>query len=104
MDEVGAIVLDEVMANSWPAPLVEVLDRWQLRFGHGLDRRTNSAWAIGTPSYGLSAAVEIVEDFYGRRAMPVEFRTGGSTPPALFELLAERGYDERPRHPLVCVA
>jgi len=99
-----AILLDEVLANAWPAPLTEVVDRWQLRFGQGLDRRTNTAWAIGEPDCGLEAAVEITEDFYGRREMDVEIRTGGSTPPALFELLAARGYDERPRHPLVCVA
>jgi N-acetylglutamate synthase len=87
--------LDEVIAAAWRAPVDEPLDGWQLRYGHGLTGRANSAWPRrhdgGIP---LGDKIAGVEAFYRERGLrPKVQLSPASEPQGLDGELAERGYE-----------
>lgn len=86
--------LEELAANAWPAPVVQIVDGWRLRFGWGVTRRANSVLttACGT-RLALADKVAIAEEFYERRLRPVLFAVSEvSSPAGTDAFLADRGY------------
>jgi ribosomal protein S18 acetylase RimI-like enzyme len=85
--------LDTLMADAWPAAVVENHGGWLLRYTHGVSRRANSVLAIGSPG-SLVEAVEAAEAFYEQRETTPMFQISeASTPAPLADLLTSRGYE-----------
>jgi GNAT superfamily N-acetyltransferase len=85
--------LEAIAFRSWPAASV-IRDRGVLlRVTGGDSHRANSA-ALFACDEGLAAGeiVEIVERFYGARAMSPLFQIGPTAPAGIDEALAARGY------------
>jgi N-acetylglutamate synthase len=87
-------VLDEVIAAAWRAPVVEELDGWQLRYGHGLTGRANSVWARRHEGrLPIGEKIGRAEAFYRERDLrPKVQLSPASEPEGLDGELAERGY------------
>lgn len=69
---VDGTVLDQLLADAWPPPVVERRGAWRYRWADGATRRANSALAVG----GAAAVARLVgetEAFYRARGRaPVE--------------------------------
>jgi GNAT superfamily N-acetyltransferase len=84
--------LEELAFRGWPA--LESLDfaGWRSRFSDGYTKRANSINALGPEARADAATVTALETPYlARRQRPV-WRLTPLAPPAMAELLAERGY------------
>jgi N-acetylglutamate synthase len=88
------VVLDELMADAWPAQEQQRHRRWRFRWTSGVTRRANSALAIGAEvGDELTVLVAAAEGFAADRGAPARFLVStASAPPALDPLLAARGY------------
>jgi GNAT superfamily N-acetyltransferase len=86
--------LDEVTAAAWRAPVREELDGWELRFGHGLTGRANSAWPRRDgPELALGDRIARLESWYRERSLPPKVQLSpASEPAALDDELARRGW------------
>jgi N-acetylglutamate synthase len=86
--------IEELAANAWPAPVVQLMGGWRLRFAWGLTRRANSVLPNdhnGGPD--LDERLALVEAFYGRRGLPARYQISPAAQPAgLDRVLADRGY------------
>lgn len=84
-------LLDELMANAWPAEITEYAENWRLRWTRGLSRRANSALATGGDD--VPSLVDRTEGFYRARDAPPMFQVStASAPGDLAPYLATRGY------------
>jgi ribosomal protein S18 acetylase RimI-like enzyme len=84
---------DRLVAAAWPAPHVERLAGWRLRYAAGVTKRANSVLPLGRPrGRALRAAVDGAERFYAARELPTVFSIGDGACPGLDEALAARGY------------
>jgi RimJ/RimL family protein N-acetyltransferase len=104
-DERLVHLIEELAANAWPAPVVQMLGGWRLRYAWGITRRANSVLPNdhhGRPQ--LDERIELVERFYARRGLPARYQVSPAARPArLDEELAARGY-RRHLHILVLCA
>ena len=87
-------LLQELAGNAWPAPVVQVVGGWRLRFGHGISRRTDSVLANDDDGrLPVGDKVALAEAFYDRRQVPARFQLSpADRPPDLDHALADRGY------------
>jgi GNAT superfamily N-acetyltransferase len=90
-------LIDELAAEAWPAPEVEELDGWWLRFGGGVTGRANSVWPRRDGgAIPLDERIEAAETFYrSRGGLPLFQLSPASRPAGLAEELAARGYGVR---------
>ena len=95
-------LVEELASNAWPAYVVQVVGGWRLRFTPEVRaRRSNSVLPLDDDgSVALEEKLEVVEDFYGRRDVPVRYQISpGVAPDGLDVLLEERGFAvEAPVH------
>lgn len=95
-------LLDELMANAWPAEVTEFAQDWRLRWTRGLSRRANSALAVDGDD--VPSLVGRVEEFYRARHAPPMFQVStASSSTELAPYLERRGYTASART-LVAVA
>jgi GNAT superfamily N-acetyltransferase len=87
-------LIDELAAEAWPAPVVEEVDGWRLRWGGGVTGRANSVWPRRAGgAIPLGERIEAAEAFYRSRGGPPLFQLSpASRPTGLGEELAARGY------------
>lgn len=87
-------LVEELAANAWPAPVVQTVGGWRLRYGNGITRRTDSVLPNDHDErLPLADKLATVEDFYARRRAPARFQmTTAAAPDGLDGLLAARGY------------
>ncbi len=64
------IALERVADRAWPAPVVEHLGQWRLRYAEGFTNRANSALPLGTADRPLDEAVQACAAFYRQRGLP----------------------------------
>lgn len=89
--------LDRVIAESWPAAVVDEADGWLRRRAAGVTRRANSVFTDGCPPE-LDEAIDDAERFYADHALPPVFLcTEAITPASVTQALLDRGY--RPTAP-----
>lgn len=85
-------ILDELIANAWPAQIDVEHEGWRFRWNSGVSRRANSVLAIGSNELVPELVAE-AEAFYRRRGCPPRFQVStASAPDRLAEYLASRGY------------
>jgi GNAT superfamily N-acetyltransferase len=66
------IELERVADRAWPAPVVEHLGQWRLRYADGWTNRANSALPLGHADRPLDEAVRACARFYAERAAPAK--------------------------------
>lgn len=87
-------VLEERLANTWPALDVRMADGWMLRFANGYSKRANSASAV-LPGAELDAGlVAHIATTYRARGLPTVFRLTGIEDPGADACLAGLGFQE----------
>jgi GNAT superfamily N-acetyltransferase len=95
-------LVEELASNAWPAYVVQVVGGWRLRFTPAVRaRRSNSVLPLDDDgSVALEERLKVVEDFYGRRDVPVRYQISPAVAPdGLDVLLEERGFAvEAPVH------
>jgi GNAT superfamily N-acetyltransferase len=64
------IALERVADRAWPAPVVQRLGAWLLRYAEGWTNRANSALPLGTADRPLDDAVQECRRFYTDRGLP----------------------------------
>jgi N-acetylglutamate synthase len=96
--------IEELAANAWPAPVVQLIGGWRLRFAWGITRRANSVLpndCTGGPE--LDERLALVEAFYARRGLPARYQISPAARPAgLDAVLADRGYERHLRILVLC--
>jgi GNAT superfamily N-acetyltransferase len=85
------IMLEQLAANTWPAPIQQHFEHWRFRAGQGVTKRANSVWTQGTFPKCAQWLKEI-EDFYARLALPVQFQISAATDPTVDSFLEAEGY------------
>jgi N-acetylglutamate synthase len=88
----GSALLDQLMANAWPALVSEVRHGWRFRWTNGLTRRANSVLAVGGDEHVpelLSAADRFFE---ARGGVPTLQVSTASAPRRLASYLETSGY------------
>lgn len=89
-------VADELLADAWPAQIVERVGRWRFRWTAGVTRRANSVLAVGNGE--LDDLIDRADDFYSSRGAPTRFQVStAAAPTALTGVLAARGYESTAR-------
>jgi GNAT superfamily N-acetyltransferase len=90
--------LEQLALAAWPAPVVEQVGGWVLRFAHGVTGRANSVWtAEDDGRLGLDEKIEAAELFYERHGVGPRFQlTPVSVPMGLDDALDARGYRAAP--------
>jgi N-acetylglutamate synthase len=91
----SAAELDGLLAAAWPAPVVEELDGWRLRFGFGMTGRANSVWprrnGVDMP---VRDKIDAAEAFYVGCGLRPRFQLSPASEPAgLDDELAGRSYE-----------
>lgn len=86
--------LERLALAAWPAPVVEELGGWVLRFAHGVTGRANSVWtAEDDGTIGVDDKIEAAERFYESHGVAPRFQlTPASVPAGLDRALDARGY------------
>jgi len=86
--------IEELAANAWRPEIEQHLGGWRLRYSGGNSRRVNSVWPNRLPGLqSLQESMEMVEDFYRRRAVPPSFQLcPAMLPEDLPQHLEQRGY------------
>ncbi|MGO4592313.1 GNAT family N-acetyltransferase [Leifsonia sp. 2TAF2] len=86
-----AATLDRLADRGWVALEREPLQGWTLRASSGVTNRANSVLASG-PVDDVETAVDVAERWYAARSLPAVFQVTSASPPALPEVLRQRGY------------
>jgi N-acetylglutamate synthase len=88
-------LLDALAADAWPAPVIEEVDGWRLRWGHGFTGRANSVWARREGrALSLDEKIAAAEGFYmGLGGRPMFQLSPASRPGSLDRELEQRGYE-----------
>lgn len=89
--------LEVVMADGWRAMEEDRLGDWLLRASLGFTQRGNSALTVGNPGIDVTAAVDVVEQWYAARSLPARLclvtDVAGTVAEAqVLETLLARGY------------
>lgn len=85
-------LLDRIAANTWPAEASTMVDHWLIRASHGITKRANSVFAIG--SYPKEENwLSHVEQFYHSHRLPAIFHISHASPEHLDSLLQAQGYE-----------
>ena len=90
------LLLDELAANAWPAPVQQQLEGWRLRAAGGLTGRANSVYTPGALPRQPAWFQEVVA-FYARQGLPVRFQVSDGSPPELTPMLDQLGYSSEAR-------
>jgi GNAT superfamily N-acetyltransferase len=84
------IKLEQLAANTWPAPIQQAFEHWQLRAGSGVTMRANSVLTNGslptTPNW-----MDEVTAFYEALSLPLRFHISTATDPEVDLYLANQG-------------
>jgi ribosomal protein S18 acetylase RimI-like enzyme len=83
---------DRLVAAAWPAPHIERLGGWWLRYAAGVTKRANSVLPLGDPG-DLRTAIDGAESFYAARDLPTVFSIGDGAWPGLDGVLGAGGYE-----------
>ena len=92
IDLVAVRRLEELAFRGWPALESRDIDGWRLRFSDGYTKRANSINALGPDAQTDAATVHRLEASYLARGQSPVWRLSPLAPPALADLLADRGY------------
>jgi ribosomal protein S18 acetylase RimI-like enzyme len=85
-------ILDQLIANAWPAAELEMRGGWRFRWTSGVTRRANSVLPVGNAAR-LEELVEFGEEYYRRRGGVARFQvSAASAPEGLDRYLLGRGY------------
>jgi GNAT superfamily N-acetyltransferase len=84
--------LEELAFAAWPALESRDVAGWRLRFSGGYTKRANSINALGIDSGADPELIASLEGAYRERGLPPTWRLTPLTPPAVADLLAQRGY------------
>lgn len=88
----GLPLLDQLIANAWPAAVEEVHGGWRFRYAHGVTRRANSALAVDSDG-SVDELLDRAEAFYRERQAPTLFQVStASVASGLAAQLHDRGY------------
>jgi GNAT superfamily N-acetyltransferase len=89
----SAMELQQIAAFGWRAVETVRLGDWLLRASSGYTQRANSALAIGAPARDVDAALGVVRDWYGERALtPRVLQVDGLGPVELIDRLRAGGW------------
>lgn len=92
MEQLGIIrQIEQMAANTWPAPVVQQLGDWRLRAANGVTKRANSVFTSGRYPDGADWMREATS-FYERRGLPVCFQISDGSPEGLDDELERQGY------------
>ncbi|AZN42158.1 GNAT family N-acetyltransferase [Paenibacillus albus] len=87
--------IEELTMNAWPSLQTVAYEGWQLRFGNGYTKRSNSVHAM----YGsdgdeavLAARIKACEAFYKKEGLPAIFKMTPLCPSTLDAELQKRNY------------
>jgi ribosomal protein S18 acetylase RimI-like enzyme len=84
-------LIEELAANGWPAYIQQTLGAWRLRANMDVTKRANSVYTSG-PFPEHSEWMDIIEDFYQRRAISPCFYISKASPAELDGILESAGY------------
>jgi GNAT superfamily N-acetyltransferase len=85
------LTLDQIAANTWPAPIQQPYEHWLLRAGSGVTKRANSVLTHGYfPDH--TDWLDDVTDFYSRRSLPVRYHISASTDRKVDQFLEDNGF------------
>ena len=70
-----ATIIEPIAFKAWPAPHVESLGGWHMRFADGYSGRGNSVATFGGPGLSLEAAVTRAIAAYRARGLKPLFQT-----------------------------
>lgn len=87
-------ILEERLANAWPALDVRLADGWMLRFADGYSKRANAASAIRPGATLDDALIDHVVAQYREAGLPAVFRLTGIESLEVDARLAARGFAE----------
>ena len=87
-------ILEERLANAWPALDVRLADGWMLRFANGYSKRANAASALLPGAVLDDALVDHIADAYRARGLATVFRLTGLEAAGADALLADLGFAE----------
>lgn len=101
-----AAVIEPIAFNAWPAPDVQSLGGWRMRFADGFSGRGNSVAAFGDPGLEIGEAVSrAVAAYRGRGLKPLFQTTPADEPEGLDNYLSTRGWTAlKPVHVMVAAA
>jgi GNAT superfamily N-acetyltransferase len=84
-------MIEQLAANTWPAPIQQSYEHWRLRAGNGVTKRANSVLTSGSFPKQTNWLNEIT-DFYTRQSLPVRFHISAATDPEVDEFLERNGF------------
>jgi GNAT superfamily N-acetyltransferase len=84
--------LEELAFAGWPALESRDLAGWRLRFSGGYTKRANSINALGPGVQTDSKTLDALEAAYRERHQPPVWRLTPLAPPAMVDLLSQRGH------------
>jgi ribosomal protein S18 acetylase RimI-like enzyme len=84
-------LLEQLIANAWPAHIQQTFGQWRLRATFGVTKRANSVFAIG-PIPNYPDWMERVEQFYEQHAIEPCYHVSDASPRELDRVLETRGY------------
>jgi ribosomal protein S18 acetylase RimI-like enzyme len=84
------VKLEQLTANSWPAPKQQVFEHWRLRAGSGVTMRANSVLTSGSFPNTLHWLDEITA-FYEALSLPLRFHISTATEPEVDLYLENEG-------------
>src|SRR5690349_17938513 len=84
--------LEELAFAGWPALESRDDAGWRLRFSGGYTKRANSINALSPEAEAYAGTVGRLEAIYRARGLPPVWRLSPLAPPAIADVLAQRGY------------
>lgn len=88
-----AFMLDRMLADAWPAAIVERVGSWRMRWAWGLTRRANSVAVLGPAPGTMDRIAERAETFYGAQGLPALFQVSDAWDDRVAADLKDRGYE-----------
>jgi GNAT superfamily N-acetyltransferase len=92
LDLTDVLRLEKLAFAGWPALESREDAGWRLRFSSGYTKRANSINALGPDASTDAGTVARLEAIYRERGLPPVWRLSPLAPPAVLEVLAQRGY------------